>query len=200
MASLVRRLVKKCVKRWVGTATRRPVYLRIHPDVVAWLDREAKRQRRSRAYVIGRRKASLNPEPIRQKRRGKVNGRGVKDLCPLRIKNGYASNANIFKSRREWPQIDDTPTSDNVSYVRLRVWFFWTNLYSRLTRSETAIDHTLPCPGDQEARVGAGCMVPKLAIWVEMPSCRCLLNDSIPGRPHSATDWLERFRNHHGGK
>lgn len=31
---------------------RRPIYLRLPPDVVAWLDAEAKRQRRSRAYVI----------------------------------------------------------------------------------------------------------------------------------------------------
>lgn len=30
----------------------RPVYLRLPPDLVAWIDREAKRQRRSRAYVI----------------------------------------------------------------------------------------------------------------------------------------------------
>lgn len=31
---------------------RRPVYLRMTPELVAWLDLEAKRQRRSRAYVV----------------------------------------------------------------------------------------------------------------------------------------------------
>ncbi len=30
----------------------RPVYLRMEPELVRWLDREAKRQRRSRAYVV----------------------------------------------------------------------------------------------------------------------------------------------------
>ena len=30
-----------------------PVYLRMAPDLVAWVDKQAKRQRRSRAYVIG---------------------------------------------------------------------------------------------------------------------------------------------------
>lgn len=30
----------------------RPVYLRLRPELVAWVDQEAKRQRRSRAYVI----------------------------------------------------------------------------------------------------------------------------------------------------
>lgn len=31
---------------------RRPVYLRLDRELVAWTDKEAKRQRRSRAYVI----------------------------------------------------------------------------------------------------------------------------------------------------
>jgi predicted transcriptional regulator len=30
----------------------RPVYLRMTPELVAWLDREAKRQRRSRAFIV----------------------------------------------------------------------------------------------------------------------------------------------------
>ena len=30
----------------------RPVYLRMTPELVAWLDAEAKRQRRSRAFVV----------------------------------------------------------------------------------------------------------------------------------------------------
>lgn len=30
----------------------RPVYLRMERELVAWLDAEAKRQRRSRAYVV----------------------------------------------------------------------------------------------------------------------------------------------------
>lgn len=30
----------------------RPVYLRMTPELVAWLDAEAKRQRRSRAFII----------------------------------------------------------------------------------------------------------------------------------------------------
>lgn len=30
----------------------RPVYLRMTPELVAWLDEEAKRQRRSRAFVM----------------------------------------------------------------------------------------------------------------------------------------------------
>lgn len=30
----------------------RPVYLRMTPELVAWLDREARRQRRSRAFVV----------------------------------------------------------------------------------------------------------------------------------------------------
>jgi predicted transcriptional regulator len=29
-----------------------PVYLRLRPDLVAWLDAEARRQRRSRAFVV----------------------------------------------------------------------------------------------------------------------------------------------------
>lgn len=29
-----------------------PVYLRMPPELVAWLDQQAKRQRRSRAYVV----------------------------------------------------------------------------------------------------------------------------------------------------
>jgi predicted transcriptional regulator len=29
-----------------------PVYVRMRPDLVAWLDKEARRQRRSRAYVV----------------------------------------------------------------------------------------------------------------------------------------------------
>lgn len=30
----------------------RPVYLRMSPELVSWLDSEARRQRRSRAYVV----------------------------------------------------------------------------------------------------------------------------------------------------
>jgi predicted transcriptional regulator len=29
-----------------------PVYLRLRPELVAWLDAEARRQRRSRAFVV----------------------------------------------------------------------------------------------------------------------------------------------------
>lgn len=30
----------------------RPIYLRMSPELVAWLDREARRQRRSRAFIV----------------------------------------------------------------------------------------------------------------------------------------------------
>ncbi|QDU27477.1 hypothetical protein ETAA8_25650 [Anatilimnocola aggregata] len=36
----------------IPKAETRAVYLRMTPELVAWLDQEAKRQRRSRAFVI----------------------------------------------------------------------------------------------------------------------------------------------------
>ena len=39
-------------RRTSGQPEVRAVYVRMEPELVAWLDQEAKRQRRSRAYVI----------------------------------------------------------------------------------------------------------------------------------------------------
>lgn len=35
------------------TSTLKPVLLRLDPDTLAWIDHEAHRQRRSRAFVVG---------------------------------------------------------------------------------------------------------------------------------------------------